>query len=175
MDPTKEIERVAGIKFKRDGVLIDPEKEVDRLVGILDVLPSKLLHPPSLIANQIIALLMHLATHPRKDSGPLASCIMDAMRANQSSGVPMSLQMYHLTIEAWIKSEVDDRIGPAYSLLSELLRDENQSRELMHLGMDSKDVDRVNSSFAIVVHNLLTQTWIFTARRRRNIWKRQWR
>ena len=156
MGPTKEIERVAGIKFKRDGVLIDPEKEVDRLVGILDVLPSKLLHPPSLIANQIIALLMHLATQPRKDSGPLASCIMDAMRANQSSGVPMSLQMYHLTIEAWIKSEVDDRIGPAYSLLSELLRDENQSRELMHLGMDSKDVDRVNSSFAIVVHNLLT-------------------
>ena len=156
MDPTKEIERVAGIKFKRDGVLIDPEKEVDRLVGILDVLPSKLLHPPSLIANQIIALLMHLATHPRKDSGHLASCIMDAMRANQSSGVPLSLQMYHLAIECWIKSEVDDGIGPAYSLLLELLLDENQSRELMHLGMDPKDIDRVNSSFALVVHNLLT-------------------
>ena len=156
MDPAKEIERVASIKFKRDGVLIDPEKEVDRLVGILSVLPSKLLHPPSLIANQIIALLMHLATHPRKDSGPLASCIMDAIRANQSSGVPPSLQMYHLAIECWIKSEVDDGIGPAYGLLLELLLDENQSMELMHLGVDSKDIDRVNSSFALVVHSLLT-------------------
>jgi len=157
VDPTKEIERVASIKFKRDGVLIDPVKEADRLVGILSVLPSRLLHPPSLIANQIVALLMHLATHPREDSGPLASCVVDAMRANKSSGVPLTLQMYHLGIECWIKSEVDEGIGPAYRLLSELLLDQDQRKELMHPGMDSKDIDRVNSSFALVVHKLLAK------------------
>ena len=159
VDPSKEIERVASIKFRRDGVLIDPAKEVDRLVGILSVLPSKLLHPPSLVANQITALLMHLATNPRKDGGPLASCIMDAMRANRSSGVPLNVQMYHLAIECWIKSEADGGVDPSCALLLELLLNEGigDGKNLMQPGMDPKDIDRVNSSFALVVHTLLGQ------------------
>ena len=159
LDPSKEIERVASIKFKRDGVLIDPAKEVDRLVGILSVLPSKLLHSPSLVANQITSLLMHLATNPRKDGGPLASCIMDAMRANRSSGVPLNVQMYHLAIECWIKSEADGGVHPSCALLLELLLNEGigDGKNLMQPDMDQKDIDRVNSSFALVVHTLLGQ------------------
>lgn len=147
------------IRFRKDNVLIDPVQEINRLVEILShnkddqdgSSSSSSVLPPSLIDNRVIAVLMHLAMNPRKDGGPMASRLIDAIR-NTSQSVALSVQIYHLVIECWIKSRVKDGINPAEHLLRELL---NRGRVLLHQDMIVEDINRVNSSFALVVHTLL--------------------
>lgn len=148
------------IRFRKDNALIDPVQETRRLVALLSdsketslssSSSSPLQIPPMLIENQVVELLMHLAMHPRNDGGPMASRLTDAVRSTSLS-VELTVQMYHLAIECWIKSNAKDAVKPAHHLLRELL---NRGKILLPYGMDGDSINRVNSSFALVVHTLL--------------------
>ena len=81
----------------------------------------------------------------------MASRLIDAVRSTSLS-VGLTVQMYHLVIECWIKSNVKDAIKPAEHLLRELL---NRGKILLPYDIDGEAIGHVNSSFALVVHTLL--------------------
>mmetsp|Transcript_19067 Transcript_19067/g.38403 ORF Transcript_19067/g.38403 Transcript_19067/m.38403 type:complete len:408 (-) Transcript_19067:1301-2524(-) len=140
-----------AIRFRKEGILIDPTQETNRLFAVLSDKKAAASTPATLIENQVVAVLMHLAMHPRKDGGPMASRLIDAVRSTSIS-VGLTVQMYHLVIECWIKSDVKDAIKPAEHLLRELL---NRGKTLLPYDMDGEAIGHVNSSFALVVHTLL--------------------